>query len=96
MQTPLPLNGMRGRGLWGVWLVVGALGIAIVLTASSGASPPLRGVNFISVCGFSHRGTDDPIVLPRQPGFLPDHTFIGNTSTDPFSTPASLRAAATT
>ena len=61
--------------------------------ASSGAAPPLRGVNFISVCGFSHRGTDDPIVLPRQPGFSHDHTFIGNTSTDAFSTPAQLRAA---
>ena len=26
MQTPLPLKGMRGSGLWRVWLVVGALG----------------------------------------------------------------------
>src|SRR5215471_772046 len=60
------------------------------------ASPPLRGVNFISVCAFSHRGPDDPIVLPRQPGFSHDHTFIGNESTNAFSTPASLRSAATT
>ena len=74
----------------------GAVGIATVLAASSGAAPPLRGVNFISVCGFSHRGTDDPIVLPRQPGFSHDHTFIGNTSTDAFSTPARCAPPSTT
>jgi hypothetical protein len=56
-----------------------------------GAAPPLRGVIFISVCGFSHRGTDDRSSSPRQPGFSHDHTFIGNTSTDAFSTPARLR-----
>jgi hypothetical protein len=60
------------------------------------AVPPLSGVNFISVCGFSHRAPDDPIVLPRQPGFSHDHTFVGNTSTDAFSTPASLRESGTT
>ena len=87
---------MGGRGLWRVWPIAAAVAIATVLAASSGAAPPLRGVNFISVCGFSHRGTDDPIVLPRQPGFSHDHTFIGNTSTDAFSTPARLRAAGTT
>jgi uncharacterized protein DUF1996 len=72
--------------------------VVAVPGGSSGAtvSPPLRGVNFISVCGFSHRGPDDPIVLPRQPGFSHDHTFIGNESTDAFSTPATLRNAATT
>lgn len=86
--------GGRIRGLAGT-LAVGAL-VAAVLAGASGGAPPLRGVNFISVCGYSHRGTDDPIVLPRQPGFSHDHTFIGNTSTDAFSTPAKLRAADTT
>jgi len=52
--------------------------LAATAGGSRGASPPLRGVNFISVCGFSHRGPDDPIVLPRQPGFSHDHTFVGN------------------
>ncbi len=50
----------------------------------------------ISICGFSHRGPDDPIVLPRQPGFSHDHTFVGNDSTNAFSTPAQLRIAGTT
>src|SRR6476659_6781303 len=87
---------MRATSPSRVCLVACVVGIATFLAASSGAAPPLRGVNFISVCGFSHRGTDDPIVLPRQPGFSHDHTFIGNTSTDAFSTPARLRSADTT
>jgi len=70
--------------------------LAATAGGSRGAAPPLRGVNFISVCGFSHRGPDDPIVLPRQPGFSHDHTFVGNDSTNAFSTPAQLRTAGTT
>ena len=77
-----------------------AVASVAVLAATAGgspsASPPLRGVNFISVCSFSHRGPDDPIVLPRQPGFSHDHTFVGNDSTNAFSTPAQLRTASTT
>jgi Domain of unknown function (DUF1996) len=46
----------------------------------------LRGVNFVSGCRFSHRNTDDPIVYPGQPGKSHDHTFIGNDTTDAFST----------
>jgi hypothetical protein len=51
---------------------------------------------FAVSCGFSHRNQDDPIVYPRQPGRSHDHTFFANTSTNAFSTPASLRAAGTT
>jgi hypothetical protein len=54
------------------------------------------GVNFVSVCGFSHRSMDDPIVFPGQPGKSHDHTFVGNTSTDAFSTLSSMLAAGTT
>ena len=35
-------------------------------------------------------------MLPRQPGFSHDHTFVGNDSTNAFSTPAQLRTASTT
>jgi len=52
--------------------------------------------SFISTCGFSHRGPDDPIVLPGRPGRSHDHSFVGNVSTDAFSTLSSLRKAATT
>jgi hypothetical protein len=50
----------------------------------------LRGVNFVSGCRFSHRNTDDPIVFPGQPGESHDHTFIGNDTTNAFSTLSSL------
>src|SRR5262249_44195871 len=56
----------------------------------------LAGVNFVSSCAFSHRAGDDPIVFPGFPGSSHDHTFVGNTSTNAFSTLATLRQAGTT
>jgi hypothetical protein len=56
----------------------------------------LRGVNFVSHCAFSHRAPDDPIVYPGRPGASHDHTFLGATKTDAFSTESSLRNAPTT
>lgn len=79
---------------------------AIAVAAASGGSGPgtgaaaaraqLRGVNFISTCGFSHRAPDDPIVAPRRPGASHDHSFVGNITTSAFSTLRSLRAGSTT
>ena len=82
-------------------VLIGAVAAGLATLAASAAlgspaAPPLSGVNFISVCGFSHRGPDDPIVLPRQPGLSHDHTFVGNSTTDAFSTPATLRSGGTT
>lgn len=51
----------------------------------------LHGVNFVSMCTFSHRNTDDPIVYPGQPGRSHDHTFIGNDTTNAFSAVATMR-----
>jgi hypothetical protein len=34
--------------------------------------------------------SDDPIVFPRQPGAAHQHDFFGNTSTNAYSTDASL------
>jgi hypothetical protein len=77
-----------------------ALGAAIALVACLPAAPAkqpkLRGNNFFSNCRFSHTAPDDPIVHPGRPGRSHPHTFFGNTSTDAYSTPASLRRAATT
>ncbi len=52
----------------------------------------LRGVNFVSGCTFSHRNNDDPIVFPGQVGLSHDHTFIGNATTNAFSTLETLKA----
>jgi Domain of unknown function (DUF1996) len=56
----------------------------------------LRGVNFVETCRFSHRAPDDPIVFPGEAGASHDHTFVGNRTTNAFSTYESLRAGATT
>jgi Domain of unknown function (DUF1996) len=66
-------------------------------TAGGAAAPSVSGTaTFISVCAFSHRAPDDPIVFPRAPGFSHNHTFVGNVSTNAFSTLATLRRARTT
>src|SRR5690242_7660160 len=71
------------------------LGVVAVLCvpAATAASP---NAFFLSTCAFSHRSPDDPIVFPRAPGFSHDHTFVGNVSTNAFSTDSSLRKARTT
>jgi len=56
----------------------------------------LQGVNFISSCRFSHRAMDDPIVFPGRSGLSHDHSFVGNTTTNAFSTLRTLRAGSTT
>ena len=48
------------------------------------------GAFFVLSCRFSHSAPDDPIVYPACPAHSHDHVFIGNTSTNAFSTPASL------
>jgi len=87
-------------------LAVVALGIAVwmgILAHTSEAARPaahnlqaLQGVNFIGSCTFSHMAMDDPIVYPRQPGASHDHSFVGNTTTNAFSTLRTLRAASST
>ena len=82
-----------------------ALGIAVWMgiLAHTGAAAPtapsmraLQGVNFIGSCAFSHMSMDDPIVYPRQPGVSHDHSFVGNTTTNAFSTLRTLRAGGST
>ncbi len=45
---------------------------------------------FQANCDFSHFAPDDPIVFPGDPGASHLHNFIGNRSTDAFTTPESL------
>jgi hypothetical protein len=87
-------------------LAVVALGIAVwmgILAHTGEAARPaahnlrqLQGVNFIGSCTFSHMAMDDPIVYPRQPGASHDHSFVGNTTTNAFSTLRTLRAGSST
>src|SRR6266536_1309477 len=76
------------------------MGIVAHTGEAAGPSAPnvraLQGVNFVGSCTFSHMAMDDPIVYPRQPGVSHDHSFVGNTTTNAFSTLRSLRAGSTT
>ena len=56
----------------------------------------LVGVNFVENCRYSHQAPDDPIVYPGKPGASHQHTFVGNATTDAFSTFGSLRSGETT
>jgi hypothetical protein len=73
------------------------------------ANPPVTGVvpshgdpphryfhEFQANCSYTHHRPDDPIVYASQPGASHDHTFMGSTTTDAFSTTASLSAGGTT
>src|SRR5262249_25733272 len=88
------LSGMRP--LSARLAVAGVLGALVLPASATPASPPLNGVNFISVCAVSHESFDDPIVYPGRPGLSHNHTFFGNTSTNASSTLATLRAAGAT
>jgi Domain of unknown function (DUF1996) len=77
--------------------LAGLLGSAALAGSSKGRPTRAGGaVNFVSTCRFSHRAPDDPIVSPNRPGASHDHSFVGNNSTNAYSTLDSLRAASTT
>lgn len=88
-----------------VGLLAGACG-AVFASAAFSAGPDAAanvaaigfpgGRYFNVACGFSHRNNDDPIVFPGAPGRSHNHTYIGNTSVDASSTPATLRGGQTT
>src|SRR3954447_5181267 len=79
-----------------------ALGATAAVTLLAALSPAassarkLHGNNFFSNCYFSHTGANDPIVHFGHPGESHPHTFFGNSTTNAFSTLASLRAGKTT
>jgi Domain of unknown function (DUF1996) len=92
-----------------VLITVGALALfaAAVLGPAALAGKPksegagisrldLLGVNFIENCRFSHQAPDDPIVFPALPGASHQHTFVGNRTTNAFSSYGSLRSGGTT
>jgi hypothetical protein len=104
-------NRRLGLGI-GLVLAVGIACVATVAPAAFGKKGPggtmtkagdgrvslrrLQGVNFIGNCRFSHRAPDDPIVSPEKPGASHDHSFVGNRTTNAFSTLDSLLGGRTT
>jgi hypothetical protein len=85
------LTGVRAPGL-----AILILALALGGTSALGARRVPSSATFISSCAFAHRAPDDPIVYPREPGYSHDHTFVGNVSTNAFSTLRSLRRARST
>src|SRR3954447_8651468 len=84
-------SGLLLAALAGVALIAG---LAALGSPGAGAttSPWAKGSGSFHVdCKFSHRAPDDPIVFPRGPGASHSHDFFGNTSTNAFTTPTSLR-----
>jgi Domain of unknown function (DUF1996)/Carbohydrate binding module (family 6) len=60
--------------------------------------PPnaVRVPEFNATCAYSHSRPDDPIIFPGLPGASHMHTFLGNRSTDAYSTTGTLLANAGT
>lgn len=73
-----------------------ALGAVLSLLAVPGASLAGEPPGWIVSCDYSHSLSDDPIVAPGKPGTSHLHDFLGNTSTNAFSTYSSMLASPTT
>jgi len=94
MQRGARLSRARRR------LAVAATTLALIGAAAPAATakvapepkptPVKRTGLMVSVCKFSHRSSDDPIIYPNLPGASHSHDFFGNVTTDASSTPASL------
>ena len=99
---------MRRHRLIGIGILGLALAVLVNAGAPAGGKPPnserrppvslkdLLGVEFVHNCRFTHAAPDDPIVFPGKPGISHLHTFVGNRTTNAFSTHASLRSGGTT
>ncbi|MEV0917987.1 DUF1996 domain-containing protein [Streptomyces sp. NPDC049967] len=66
------------------------------VTPSMEVPPPAYFHEFQAKCAPTHTAPDDPIVYPGQPGKSHDHTFMGNTTTNAYTTAASLETGDTT
>lgn len=75
------------------------LGLAAALVVSLGGTAPASAAvppashaqgSWSTICPFTHRAMDDPIVFPSEPGLSHMHDFIGNASTNAFTTHRTL------
>jgi hypothetical protein len=63
-----------------------ALLAALASAPTASAASFEHGASFAVRCDFSHRLSDDPIKYPGQPGASHSHDFLGNTTTNAYST----------
>lgn len=71
--------------------------IPILLAVFVLSAPPAHATDhFIVQCAYSHSLADDPILYPDMPGAGHLHDFVGNTTTDAYSTYDSLLAGTST
>jgi hypothetical protein len=70
--------------------------VGLVSAPDACALPTHTGASFAVRCDLSHRGADDPIVVPGKHGVAHRHSFFGNVSTDAHSTRKNLRRAGKT
>ncbi len=74
------------------------VGTSLLKVSPTTEIPPvgIGAASFRIECGFSHMANNDPIVFPGKTGASHHHTFFGNTSTNAFSTNASIARAGNT
>ena len=68
----------------------------VAVLIGSGATPAHAGGTVKIECRWSHRASDDPIVVPGRPGAAHSHEFFGNRSTNANSTYSTMIGQATT
>ena len=74
-------------------VMVSLVGSLALRSAVSNAS--VGGGIFHTICGYTHSLPDDPLVFPSAPGRSHMHDFGGNSTTNAYSTLASLQAGTT-
>ncbi len=87
----MPLSLSCARGGRRIMMLAGLLVFVLLCAAPTTASA--NGI-FVADCAFSHRAMNDPIVAHGKPGWSHSHDFYGDSSTNAFSTFASLRRSA--
>jgi len=89
---------MRGKSITGTIAFVAVLLAGLLPIGPANADFYHKRIDgqFISLCPYSHRLPDDPIVHPNAPGASHLHDFFGNTTTNAFSQEHRLRNTSTT
>ncbi|WP_030157468.1 DUF1996 domain-containing protein [Glycomyces sp. NRRL B-16210] len=86
---------MRAR-LAALAAVALAAATTAMIVAPNASADEVTHHEFQANCTVSHAAENDPIVYPGRPGASHDHTFIGNTTTDAYTTTESLLEGDTT